>query len=70
MKLSEVLSGMMYKKAKLKLDIELNNGEKREKGDVVSILINYGNGYYHAEHNEFACKVHESEIEFIWLISK
>lgn len=66
MKLSDFLSsGLMFsKKARLKTDIELDNGEMN-KGEIVSILKDYGDGYYHAEHNEFACKVHKSEIEFI-----
>lgn len=67
MKLSEFMSsGLMFgKKAKLKIDISLNNGESMKKGEVVSILKDYGDGYYHAEHNEFACKVYKDEIEFI-----
>jgi len=66
MKLSEFFSsGIMSKRAKLKLDITLDNGESMNKGDEVSILKDYGKGYYHAEHNDFACKVYKDEIEFI-----
>jgi hypothetical protein len=67
MKLSEFFnSGLMFgKKAKLLMDIDLNNGESRNKGDVVSVLKDYGAGYYHIEDNEFACKASDSEIEFI-----
>lgn len=66
MKLSDFFnSEIMHKKAKLLIDIDLNNGESKKAGDIVSILKDYGKGYYHAEHNDFACKVHKSEIEFI-----
>lgn len=67
MKLSEFFSsGMMFNtKAKLLEDITLDNGEEMKKGETVSVLKDYGEGYYHIEHNEFACKAHESEITFI-----
>ncbi|WP_337970227.1 hypothetical protein [Virgibacillus salexigens] len=66
MKLSEFMSeGIMHRKAKLLMDINLNNGESRKKGEIVSVLKNYGGGYYHIEDNEFACKASDSEIEFI-----
>lgn len=55
----------MHKKAKLLVDISLDNGESMDTGDIVSILKDYGDGFYHAEHNDFACKVHNSEIRFI-----
>ena len=67
MKLSEYLSSnkIMHKRAKLLIDLELDNGESRKKGDIVSILLDKGNGKYHAEDNEWACTVDKSEIEFI-----
>lgn len=66
MKLSEFLSsGIMVKQAKLKVDIKLDNGEQMKKGEVVTILKDYGDGFYHAEHNDFACRVEKSEIEFL-----
>lgn len=55
----------MHKEAKLLIDISLDNEESMKAGDIISILKNYGDGYYHAEYNDFACKVHMSEIEFI-----
>lgn len=57
---------VMHKKAKLLIDLELDNGESRKIGDIVSILLDKGDGYYHAEDNDFACTVHKSEIEFIY----
>jgi len=67
MKLSDLFSNnrIMHKKAKLLVDINLDDGESMEMGQTVSILLDYGDGSYHAEHNDFACKVFESEIEFI-----
>lgn len=67
MKLTEFFSSglMLNKKARLKVDISLDNGEKRNKGDEVSVLKDYGDGYFHIEHNEFACKAHKDEIEMI-----
>jgi len=66
MKLSEFFSsGIMHKKAKLKIDISLDNGEKMSRGEEVSVLKDYGEGYYHIEHNDFACKAHRNEIDFI-----
>lgn len=66
MKLSEFFSaGIMSRKATLNIDIDLNNGESMKKGEEVRILKDYGDGHYHAEHNDFACKVHQSEITFI-----
>ena len=56
---------IMHKKAKLLIDINLDNGEIRNVGDIVSILIDKGNGKYHAEDNDWACEVDISEIEFI-----
>jgi len=38
----------MSKRAKLKVDVTLDNGESMNKGDEVSILKDYGEGYYHA----------------------
>ncbi len=67
MKLSEYLTTnrIMFKKAKLLIDLNLDNDESRKKGDIVSILLDLGNGKYHAEDNDWACTVEENEIEFI-----
>jgi flagellar motility protein MotE (MotC chaperone) len=61
MKLSEYLSQgtFLHKKGKLKIDISLDNGEVRYKDDIVSILMDKGNGNYHAEDNGWACTVKE-----------
>ena len=56
---------IMRKKAKLLIDIDLDNGEIRKAGDIVYIVIDKGNGKYHAEDNEWTCEVDISEIEFI-----
>lgn len=66
MKLSEFFSsGLMLQKATLKIDMNLDNGESMKKGEVVTVLKDYGDGYYHIEHNYFATKAHADEIEFI-----
>jgi hypothetical protein len=52
------------KKATLTKRIKLSNGEIRKKGDEVTILLDFGDGTYHAEDNEWACKV--SKNEFIY----
>ncbi len=65
MKLSEFFaSGIICKKGKLLVDISLDNGESMKKGEVVNLLKDYGDGY-HAEHNEFACKVAYKEVQVI-----
>lgn len=68
MKLSEYLTNnkMLFgKKGKLLIDIKLNSGEIRKKGDIVDILLDKGDGKYHAEDNDWACTVTEKEIKFI-----
>lgn len=68
MKLSEYLSSgkiLVGKKAKLKKRIKLDNGEVRKKGSEVSLVMEIGDGYYHAEDNDWACKVHKDEIEIL-----
>jgi len=67
MKLTEYLTSgrIINKKAKLKIDIHLENGESMKKGETGSLLIDFGNGKYHFEHNGFACQVSREEIEFI-----
>lgn len=70
MKLSDYLSdfissGFMVKRATLNQDMELNNGESMKKGEEVLIMKDYGDGTYHAEMNDFATKVHKSEITFL-----
>jgi hypothetical protein len=65
MKISEFFaSGIIHKKARLLIDINLDNGERMKAGEIVSILKDYGDGY-HAEHNDFACKVMYNEVELI-----
>lgn len=56
---------MVNKNARLLVDIELDNGECRNKNDIVSVLLDKGNGKYHVEDNEFSCTVSSDEIEFI-----
>lgn len=65
MKLSEFFaSGIIHKKARLLIDIDLDSGEGMKAGEVVSLIKDYGDGY-HAEHNNFACKVLYKEVELI-----
>jgi hypothetical protein len=67
MKLSEYLfSGeRVFKKARLLKTIKLDNGKKRKKGDIVDILLKFSNGEFHAEDNEWACKLKSTEFKFI-----
>jgi len=67
MKLAEYLTSgiIINKKAKLKIDVRLSTGEFMKKGETGSLLIDFGNGKYHFEHNDFACQVSREEIELI-----
>lgn len=67
MKLSEyLLSGTFVNKpAKLLVTIDLDNGEKRKKNDVVTIVKDNGDGTFHAEDNDWACKVTRNEFEYV-----
>lgn len=53
------------KKAILTKRIKLSNGEVRKKGDEVTIVLDFGDDTYHAEDNEWACKVSAKEFKFI-----
>jgi len=67
MMLSEYLSQghVIHKKAKLLVDMKLDNGEKRKKGDVVSLVMINRDGTVHAEDNDWACKLNRDEFETI-----
>ena len=67
MKLSEyLLQGTpLFKKAKLTKSIKLDNGEKRKKGTIVSIIKQNPDGTYHAEDNGFACLLEKEDFEYI-----
>lgn len=67
MKLSEYLSSgkMLHRKAKLKKAIKLDNGEKRKKGDTVSIVMEFEDGTFHAEDNDWACKITKEEFTYL-----
>jgi hypothetical protein len=66
MKLSEFFStGIMYKKGILLKDITLDNGESMKAGEYGSILKDYGDGFYHFEYNDFACKVKYDEVKIV-----
>lgn len=67
MKLSEYLlkGKLVNKKAKLKVDISLDNGLKRKRGAVVYIVKDNQDGTFHAEDNDWACQVIKEEFEFI-----
>ena len=56
---------LMNKKAKLLVDIQLDDGESRKMGDEIYVLIDKGNGRYHVEDNEFSCEITKDEIEFL-----
>jgi len=56
---------LMNRQAELLVDIELDNGESRCKGDIVSVLVHKGNGKYHIENNDFSCTVSRDEFKFI-----
>lgn len=67
MKLSEYLAQgkFLCKQAKLNVNITLNNGTSKKRGDIVSVIMENADGSFHIEHNDFACKVNRNEIEFI-----
>ena len=66
MKLSEFFAGgIMHKRAKLLVDISLDNGECLPSGATGYVLKDYGDGTFHFEQNDFACRVKKTEIEFI-----
>jgi len=65
MKLSEILfTSERFKKARLLKSIKLNNGEKRKNGDIIDIL-KLKDGTFHAEDNNWACKVVSDEFKLI-----
>ena len=59
------ISDYIPKKAKLLVDIELDNGGTIKIGDIVEILKSYKHGYYHIENNNYSCVVYETEIEML-----
>ena len=67
MKLSEVFSSgtFMHKEVRLLIDLDLDDGESRKKGDVVSIIMKNHDGSYRAEDNDWACKMYDGEFEYI-----
>ena len=67
MKLSEYLNSgtHIHKRAKLKKTIKLSNKQVMHKGSIGSLVMLFPDGYYHFEHNNFACKVQLKEIEII-----
>jgi len=56
---------IIHKEARLLIDIKLDNGEKRKKGDIVLVFLDKGNDEYNVENNNFACGVTNKEIEFL-----
>lgn len=68
MKLSEFCSPstgkLICKKAKLLLDLPLNNGDIIKKGALGHLIKDYGDGY-HFETNDLACKVKYNEVQII-----
>jgi hypothetical protein len=67
MKLSDYLTSgqVIHKQGKLLKSIKLDNGEKRKKGDIISIVLDFEDGTFHAEDNDWACKVTKDEFKFI-----
>ena len=67
MKLSEYMFNgeRVFKKARLLKTIKLDNGEKRKKGDLVEILLEFPDGTFHAEDNDWACKIKSEEFEYV-----
>lgn len=67
MKLTEYLlqGKRVNKKAKLKIAIKLSNGERRKKGAVITIVKDNEDGTFHAEDNDWACKVTKDEFEYV-----
>jgi len=66
MNLSEFFSsGIMTKRAKLLRNITLDNGETMPKGTKGHVFKDYGDGTYHFEDNDNACRVARSEVKFL-----
>jgi len=67
MKLSEYLNTgrIINKRGKLLIDIPLDDGETRKKGDIISILMDKGNGTFHAEDNDWAATISLTEFEWV-----
>jgi hypothetical protein len=67
MKLSDYLKSgtFLHSKGRLLKDISLNNGEIRKVGDIVAICMKLSAHMYHAEDNDWACHIADSEFEFV-----
>jgi hypothetical protein len=66
MKLSELLGKFRPGlKAKLLVEIKLNNGSVMPKGVISDLLIDKGNGTYHFEYDHDACEVKSEEIKIL-----
>jgi len=67
MKLTEYLvqGKFINKSARLNIDISLDDGEERQAGDIITIVKDNQDGTFHAEDNEWACKVERKEFEYI-----
>jgi len=66
-KLSDYLlqGKIMHKQARLKVDVNLDSGESRKKGSIITILLKNQDGTFHAEDNDFACKLTCDEFEYL-----
>lgn len=67
MKLSDYMfnNKRIMKNAKLLNDVKLINGLKRKKGDIITIMLDCQNGYFHAEDNDWATMLTRNEFEYI-----
>ena len=55
---------IVNKPAKLLIDLELDSGESRKIGDTITIVKDNEDGTFHAEDNDFACKVSREEFKY------
>jgi hypothetical protein len=67
MKLSEYLTSgkILHKKAELLINIVLTTGGGISKGTIGDVLLDFGDGTYHFEIDDYACKVKSNEIKFL-----
>jgi hypothetical protein len=64
MKLSQIFENNMniMQPAKLLVSLKLDDGTVLKKNSKGHLMIDYGNGWYHFENNDGACKVKAKEV--------
>ena len=70
MRLSDYLDtvikeGLIAKSAILLCDVDLDNGESRKKGSIVTIMSKTKDGKFRAEHNDWSCILEANEFRYV-----